>query len=217
MLQLSGSEKVKKRWIAVIILIPSVVLSAVSYNLWDIRLAYYCQGLNRTILDIAGIITQAGDSLWYFISLIPAFILIRFIWKNEQWSAKILYLLLCLTLSGILNTGIKWLAGRNRPINLFEDGLFGFDFFKIAFLYESTSFPSGHAVTAFTLATAVSILYPRWKVTAFIAAALIALSRVVLTAHYFSDVIAGIAVGTICSLGIKYLFDRFHVDLNESV
>ena len=216
MLQLSGSEKVKKRWIAVIILISSAVLSAVSYYLWDIRLAYYCQGLNRTILDIAGIITQAGDSLWYFISLISAFILIRFVWKNEQWSAKILYLLLCLTLSGILNTGIKWLAGRNRPINLFEDGLFGFDFFKIAFSYESTSFPSGHAVTAFSLATAVSFLYPRWKIPAFIAAALIALSRVVLTAHYLSDVIAGAAVGTICSLGIKYLYDRFHVELNES-
>lgn len=202
---------------AFIIFISSAVLSAISYYLWDIRLAYYCQGLNQTILDIADIVTQAGDSMWYFILLIPAFILTRFIWKNEQWSARILFLLFSLILSGVLNTGIKWLAGRNRPLILFEDGVFGFDFFKIAFLYESTSFPSGHAVTAFTLATAISFISPRWSVVAFVVAVLIALSRVLLTAHYLSDVIAGAAVGTICALGIKYLFDRIHVDLNESV
>lgn len=203
---------------AAAIIIASAVLSVVSYYLWDIRMAYFCLGLNpSSIMDVANIITHAGDSLWYFIVLVPAFVLFRFVWKNEQWSVKILYLLLCLSSSGILSTGIKWLAGRNRPINLFEDGLFGFDFFKIVFLYESTSFPSGHAVTAFTLATAVCFLYPHWRIVAFIAALLIAVSRVVLTAHYLSDVVAGAAIGTICSLGVKYLFDRYHFELNESI
>jgi len=37
-----------------------------------------------------------------------------------------------------------------------------------------------------------------------------------LTAHYLSDVIAGAVVGIICSLGVKYLFDRLYVELNES-
>jgi membrane-associated phospholipid phosphatase len=167
-------------------------------------------------MGAAEIITQAGDSLWYFLLLVPAFMMIRFVWKNEQWSAKILYLILCIALSGILNTGIKWLTGRNRPINLIEDGLFGFDFFRIRYLYETTSFPSGHTVTAFALATAVSFLYPRLRVPAFFIAAAIGLSRVVLTAHYLSDVIAGAVVGVICSLGVKYLFDRLYIELDES-
>jgi len=207
----------KKRWIAAGLFLFGGVLSAISYYFWDVQLMYYCQGLNRSIVGAAEIITQAGDSLWYFILLVPAFIVIRFVWKNEQWSAKILYLILCLSLSGILNTGIKWLTGRNRPINLIEDGVFGFDFCRIIYLYETTSFPSGHTVTAFALATAFSFLYPRLRVPAFLIAAMIGLSRVVLTAHYLSDVIAGAIVGVICSLGIKYLFDRFYIELNESV
>ena len=206
----------KKRWIAAIIFISAALLSIVSYNLWDIRLAHYCFGLDRSVLDMADIITQAGDSLWYFVVLITAFVLMRFVWKNEQWSATILFLLIALSLSGLLNTAIKWLAGRNRPISLFEDGSFGFDFFQIAFIYESTSFPSGHAVTAFALATALSFLIkPYWCMIAFMAATLIAFSRVVLTAHYLSDVIAGAVVGIICALSVKYLFDRWHIDLKE--
>jgi len=206
----------KKRWIAAGLLLFGGVLSVISYYFWDVPLMRYCQGLNPAIVAAAEIITQAGDSLWYFILLVPAFIFIRFVWKNEHWSAKILYLILCISLSGILNTGIKWLTGRNRPINLIEDGVFGFDFFRIMYVYETTSFPSGHTVTAFALATAVSFLYPRLRVPAFIIAAVIGLSRVVLTAHYLSDVIAGAVVGIICSLGVKYLFDRFYIELNES-
>jgi membrane-associated phospholipid phosphatase len=207
----------KKRWIAAGLLLFGGVLSAISYYFWDVQLMYYCKGLSRSIVGAAEIITQAGDSLWYFILLVPAFIVIRFVWKNEQWSAKILYLILCISLSGILNTGIKWLMGRNRPINLIEDGVFGFDFFRIIYLYETTSFPSGHTVTAFAMATAFSFLYPRWSVPAFLIAAMIGLSRIVLTAHYLSDVIAGAVVGVICSLGVKYLFDRLYIELNESV
>ncbi|MHB8139480.1 MAG: phosphatase PAP2 family protein [Smithellaceae bacterium] len=208
----------KKKWIAILVLLFSGVLSTVSYFYWDVQLTYYCQGLlNKPVMGVAEIITQAGDSMWYFILLLPAFILIRFVWKNEQWSAKILYLLLCLSFSGILNTCIKWLVSRHRPINLFEDGLYGFNLFNIIFMYDTTSFPSGHSLTAFALATAFSFLYPRWSVFAFIAAVMIALSRVVLTAHYLSDVIAGAAVGIICSLGVKYLFDRLYIELDESI
>ena len=207
----------KKRWIAAGLILFGGVLSAISYYFWDVQLMYYCQGLNRSVVGAAEIITQAGDSLWYFILLVPAFIVIRFVWKNEQWSAKILYLILCISLSGILNTGIKWLMGRNRPINLIEDGVFGFDFFRMIYLHENTSFPSGHTVTAFALATAFSFLYPRLRVPAFLIAVMIGLSRVVVTAHYLSDVIAGVVVGVICSLGVKYLFDRLYIELNENV
>ncbi len=196
-----------------ILLCFGAYLSTLSFFLWDERIAYYCQGLNLKFLGVANIITQAGDSLWYYIFLIPAFLLARFAWKSELWSVRSLYLLIGLSFSGIVSTGLKWIASRHRPINLFEDGLFGFNFFKIAFTYESTSFPSGHSVTAFALATAVSFIYPRWSAVAIAIALIIAMSRVVLTAHYLSDVIAGGVAGALCSMGVKYLFDRYHFDL----
>ena len=64
---------------------------------------------------------------------------------------------------------------------------------------ESTSFPSGHAATAFAAATAVALVYPRLRVPVLVLAALVALSRVYLGVHYWSDVLVGslfgIAVG----------------------
>ncbi|MFO7569662.1 MAG: phosphatase PAP2 family protein [Smithellaceae bacterium] len=204
----------KKRWIAVIILLCSAIGAMISYRYWDIPLAHYFRGLDKWVTIIFEIITQAGDSLWYFIILIPLFILVRFLWKNEKWSARTLFLLLSISLSGLLNVLLKWIAGRNRPINLFENDSFGFDYFSIVYLHETTSFPSGHTVTAFALATALSFLFPKLSPLAFLAAVTVAVSRVVITAHYLSDVIAGAAVGIICCMGLKYVFDRYHIDLN---
>jgi membrane-associated phospholipid phosphatase len=205
---------VKKRWLAAVILLSCAVGASISYHFWDIPLAYSFRGLDQRIVDLFEIITQAGDSLWYFILLIPLYLLMRFLWENEKGSARTLFLLLTVTVSGLLNVLIKWFAGRNRPVNLFESESFGFAFFSIHYLYESTSFPSGHTVTAFALATALGFMFPRFRWFALLAAALVAASRVVITAHYLSDVIAGAAVGVVCCLGLKYMFDRYHIELS---
>lgn len=203
----------KKRWIAVFVILACAVLVALSYNLWDISLAYYCKRLSRRILDIAETVTIAGESKWYYILFVPAYIVFRFVLKNKLWAGRFLFLFVSISASGLINLLIKWLAGRHRPINLFSSGLFGFDYFSTT--YEFTSFPSGHSVTAFTLAAAISILFPRSRLPAFAAAAAIAMSRVLITSHYLSDVIAGAGVGILCVLAVKYIFDRYKVELTE--
>jgi membrane-associated phospholipid phosphatase len=202
---------VKKRWIAVFVILACAVLAALSYNLWDISLAYYCKGLSRRILDIAEIVTIAGESIWYYVLFVPAYIVFRFVLKNKLWAGRFLYLFVSISASGLINLLFKWLAGRHRPENLFKHGYFGFDYFGVG--YSMTSFPSGHSVTAFTLAMAISILFPRSRIPAFAAAAAIAMSRVLITSHYLSDVLAGAGVGILCVLAVKYIFDRYKVEL----
>ena len=201
----------KQRWMAFLLIISGVFLTYVAYTQWDISVAYTCRGLSRSVLDIAEIITTAGDSKWYFILFVPAFLIFYFILKNKNWSMKMLFLVIAISASGLINILIKWIAGRNRPINLFNHGLFGFDYFRAS--YELNSFPSGHSVTAFSLAAALSILFPRFGVLAFIPATAIALSRVIITSHYVSDIIAGALIGTVCTLAVKYYFDRFKIEL----
>lgn len=60
------------------------------------------------------------------------------------------------------------------------------------------SFPSGHTSTAFSVATSVSLAYPKWYVIApsFAFAGATAYSRMYRGAHYPSDVLAGVLVGT---------------------
>lgn len=59
------------------------------------------------------------------------------------------------------------------------------------------SFPSAHTATAVGLAVVLSELYPRGRVYFFILACLAGLQRIVSSAHFPSDVLAGAAVGAI--------------------
>jgi len=208
--QLWGSEALIKKWIAAIFFFVCLVLVAVSYFYWDIPLAIYCKGLRRSIVDIAEIVTIWGDSLWYYIILIPAFIYFWFLAKNKLWSKRILFILISLSASGLISRLIKWLLGRYRP-NMLEEGLFGFSFFGVG--YDLTSLPSGHTVTAFSLAFAVSILFPRASIMAFIIAISIGMTRIILTSHYLSDVIAGAGIGILSTMLVKYFFDRKKIEL----
>jgi membrane-associated phospholipid phosphatase len=71
------------------------------------------------------------------------------------------------------------------------------------------SFPSGHATTAFAMATALSVIYPKGRFLFFAIAILACAQRLFAGAHYLSDVIAGAILGyvlatiTICISGAK--------------
>jgi undecaprenyl-diphosphatase len=64
---------------------------------------------------------------------------------------------------------------------------------------DQYSFPSGHTITAFSMAITVGLFFPSCMLVLLCAAALIAASRIVLGMHFLSDVLVGIAIGT--SLG----------------
>jgi undecaprenyl-diphosphatase len=60
---------------------------------------------------------------------------------------------------------------------------------------DSSSFPSGHAATAFAAAVAIALVYPRLGRPLLVLAAAIAISRVYLGVHYILDVAAGTLLG----------------------
>ena len=64
------------------------------------------------------------------------------------------------------------------------------------------SFPSNHSLNNFAAAFFFYKLYPNLKIPLFIAASLIALSRVYLGVHYPSDILGGAIIGS----AIGYLF-----------
>lgn len=69
----------------------------------------------------------------------------------------------------------------------------------------NSSFPSGHAAGAFSLATVLSSKYPRLRIPLYIFATTIGISRVYLGSHYPSDVLVGAFIGYICSkIVLKY-------------
>lgn len=75
-------------------------------------------------------------------------------------------------------------------------------------LPDSTSFPSGHAATAFAAATAVGMLHPRLRIPLLALAATVALSRVYLGVHYWSDVLVGSLLGVAVGMAAASLVHR---------
>ena len=62
---------------------------------------------------------------------------------------------------------------------------------------DQFSFPSGHTMNAFAVATLVTVHVPVAAPLAFAVAASVGASRVVLELHYVSDVAAGATLGTV--------------------
>jgi undecaprenyl-diphosphatase len=99
---------------------------------------------------------------------------------------------------------IKWVVGRGRPFVGGEANAFNFSHFAGTEAYAS--FPSGHAITSFALAFAVSAVWPRARAVMVVYAVLIAISRLLLLAHHPSDVLAGALIGVIGAMFVRYWF-----------
>ena len=111
-----------------------------------------------------------------------------------------------IALSGIAAIVFKMLIGRARPRVLLTEDWYGID--PIGFTSSYQSFPSGHATTAFTVAFVIAFLWPRLIYPAMTIAASIALCRVVVNAHYLSDVIAGGILAAVVTSLLRAEFAR---------
>ncbi len=114
------------------------------------------------------------------------------------------FLFLAIGLPGLFVTILKRLIGRARPFVVEDGGTLVF----MPFIWraEYASIPSGHGTTAFAAAIAIGALWPRARPIMWIYALLIAASRVVITAHYPSDLIASAVFGILGAILVRNWF-----------
>lgn len=105
---------------------------------------------------------------------------------------------------GLFVTIVKRMIGRARPLVTGIADPFVYAPFKWTAAYASL--PSGHTTTAFAVLAAFGSLWPRTRIFVLIYALLIAASRIVITAHYPSDALAGALVGTVGALMVRRWF-----------
>jgi membrane-associated phospholipid phosphatase len=180
-----------------IFLILSVLAVIISYLFIDIAIAYDFESLPLACKTQMTFITNLIDPKYHNYVWPILFFVIRFLFKQEIWGNRLLLILTSIPISNFLVWFIKCFTGRARPELLFTQNLYGFTFFKWAQPFES--FPSGHACTIGALCGALACFYPRWSFPLMAVGFLLAFSRVVLTFHFLSDIIAGLALGLLVS------------------
>lgn len=185
-----------------------------SYFYVDLPVAIASRSLDMEIVSVFQVITRLGNSVWYLVPAAFLFLLFHYAWKREQWARWSLFIFSAVAVSGLTTDLFKWLTGRWRPKAHLQDQLYGFDYFGVG--YEATSFPSGHATTIWAFCVAMTVLFPRYRLVWYVLAILVSISRVIVGAHYLSDVFAGayVAVLTVLLLNLLPFFrlERKHVE-----
>jgi undecaprenyl-diphosphatase len=129
--------------------------------------------------------TRGGDGwLWYGMGLMIL------LFGGEQRFLAVGAAALAAGLGIALFLRLKKLTGRKRPCVL-EPHCW-------AHLLppDQFSFPSGHTITAFSVAVTLSLFYPSLAAGLLFCAISVAASRILLGMHFLSDVLAGAAIGT---------------------
>ena len=106
--------------------------------------------------------------------------------RPDRWRVPIQVLLITLLCAGLVEL-IKPMVNRPRP----EEVLLAPAGVTPQGSGWNSSFPSGHATTAFAFARALSLAYPSVQPACLLAASGTSLSRMFVRRHYLSDCVAG--------------------------
>ena len=138
--------------------------------------------------------------------LIPATILtIGLIKKDSVLRRKAFVIGGSLIISTIISSGIKFAVNRDRPFVTYPEII------KLS-NGGSPSFPSGHTSVAFSSATSLSLMFPKWYVIApaYIWAGAVGYSRMHLGVHYPSDVLIGAIIGGGSAVLSKWVITKIY-------
>ena len=195
------------RWFLVIVLSGAAIGLAL---LADASVASWINAnTSDTLRRFMRLVSRIGDWQGHFAA---GLILVAVAWlrRSKRWLRVFLAMLIACALAGIVARVGKIAIGRPRPSTSTEQTWNGPSLHS-----KFNAFPSGH--TASSTAFFVTFLIAAgWRVgTPFLfIPLLIASSRMVVAAHYLSDVIGGFAVGIIAAL---FVAERLQLQSPRSV
>lgn len=171
------------------------------------------RGLSPHIYAVFRLVTDFGESGYmFFLTALIAIVAIalaetklsgRYRTGLYVLAGRAFFLFCVLMASGVAAQVFKRI-GRARPRFFEEGGAFQFD--PLSLSAKWASMPSGHTVSAFAIAVGLGYFLPKWRDLLLLIAALIGVSRIVLGAHFVSDVVVGAAIGMASAYLLQRLF-----------
>ena len=180
--------------------LAGVALVAFCMIVLDARGVTVAGGLPLWLVETFNEITDYGRSGWTLIPLGGLIVLAAILCAPAAGRTtnlvltslivRLEFLFLAIAVPGLFVTIVKGFIGRLRPSDLGP-----FTYSPWSWQHKFASLPSGHSAAAFAFAFAIGVLWPRARVPVFVFAVVIGVSRVVIQAHFVSDVVAAAFVG----------------------
>lgn len=160
-----------------------------SFLYFDQSIAWFFYDLDlKTKLPIVYWLTKLGTGELYIVGLFLLILYFRYVRPNKTSETRSVFLWLCVFVPYMICAALKLCLGRARPALLFDNQIYGFFGFHLQSSYWSC--PSGHTSTIMGLVAGLIILFPRYCYLFLCSGLLLISTRVLLTNHYLSDVMA---------------------------
>jgi len=198
----------KKNAPVIAILLIGSALIWLFYGPIDIAVIEWSKARQGTwIRPLSAIISELGIITWWLVGSMLLWFYLRYKTKQRAWADRVRFFFAAVAASGLAVIPLKLIFGKARPSKLFDNDLYGFQWFVEPNAYAMHGFPSGHTTTAFAVATALALIFPRLALLFYGTALLVGLSRIGVLYHYPSDVVAGAMLGTVLTL-LLYNIDK---------
>ena len=184
--------------------IATAAVAAALIQWVDIPIAsfFYAQRETPWVAFFSAITDFANGVIWYSVALIGVIVAAVRHGKRakrpnpprlRQQIRAWVFMIVSMLSSGIFINVMKYALGRQRPRFLFgEESSSGF--YPFATKIADSSFPSGHTQSIWTAMLALSFIFPPLRPVFLVIATTIAMSRIVVGAHFLADVVASIFI-----------------------
>jgi membrane-associated phospholipid phosphatase len=182
----------KLRWSTLLWLLAGGAVLTLAFLLDNRAEAALDATRNPELKKFAGWCSKIGEG-WVPVVAGFFFAAVFLIVKRPGVAAKIFFVMLTCSLTGLAATILRGLLGRTRPLNHdVPQGFYGVwhDGHWLIGKFAYNSFPSGHAGTVAGLAAAAWLVHRGWGAVAMLYAVAVMWSRIALQYHHLSDVVA---------------------------
>ncbi len=164
-----------------------------SFFFLDRQLLPWISSLPETSRQLFNLLSHSIFPPFILIGSVGAFLFTRFSTSKRELTLPLFEIATTQALAVAVVRLTKVALGRARPDIFIKEAIYGFHGVQLDHHYHS--FPSGHTLAAFALATSLSLFLPRYRLQFYLAASLLSICRVLLAHHYFSDILGTALIG----------------------
>ncbi len=193
-----------------VVLLVTAVFCLISALWIDQPLALYLKAdVSENILSFFKLVTEIGRAEYLCgIALVVGAIFLVLYFRRQggrDFSLRVVrtvvFMIVAEGVSAAVIHILKFSVGRYRPRMLFREELYGFSPFS-----GGDSFPSGHTQSIVAALLPIALCWPVLRLPVFFVIGMVAFSRVIITAHYLSDVVASMVITSLCVLWLRNQF-----------